>query len=119
MLMPFFLVPGLLHYWFCMRRFPNYSRKRAAQRLHLFEAGLVVHPPSGGEPVALPWDSPRLQQEITQLIINSFSAPTGYIYSASTPGQGAVRITEFYADPDVWGPGLRGSRDWPGMITRV
>ncbi|MGW7257391.1 DUF6585 family protein [Streptomyces sp. NPDC054834] len=103
MLMPFFLVPGLLYYWFCMRRFPDFSRKRAAQRLHLFEEGLVVHPPSGGGPVALRWDSLHLQQEIIQLVINGFPAPTKYVYSASAPGQGSVRITEFYEDPDVWG----------------
>lgn len=107
MLMPFFLVPGLLYYWFAMRRFPDFSRKRAAQRLHLFEEGLVVHPPSGGEPVALRWDSLRLQQEIVQLIINGRSAPTRYVYSASAPGQGSVRITEFYKDPDVWGPWMQ------------
>ncbi|MFB0619062.1 DUF6585 family protein [Streptomyces sp. AGS-58] len=107
MLLPFFLVPGLLYYWFRMRRFPDFSRKRAAQRLHLFEEGLVVHPPSGGEPVVLRWDSLRLQQEIVQLIVNGHPAPTKYIYSASSPGQGSVRITEFYEDPDVWGPWMQ------------
>ncbi|MGW7383382.1 DUF6585 family protein [Streptomyces sp. NPDC054794] len=107
MLLPFFLVPGLLYYWFRMRRFPDFSRKRAAQRLHLFEEGLVVHPPSGGAPVALRWDSLRLQQEITQLIINGRPAPTKYVYTASAPGQGSVRITEFYEDPDVWGPRMQ------------
>ncbi|MCX4885433.1 MULTISPECIES: DUF6585 family protein [unclassified Streptomyces] len=103
MLMPFFLVPGLLYYWFSMRRYPDFSRKRAAQRLHLFEEGLVVQPPSGGEPVALRWDSLRLQQDISQLIINGIPAPTKYVYSASAPGQGSVQITEFYEDPEVWG----------------
>jgi len=107
MLMSLFLVPGLLYYWFAMRRFPDFSRKRAAQRLHLFEEGLVVHPPSGGEPVALRWDSLRLQQEIVQLVINGVPAPTKYVYSASAPGQGSVRITEFYEDPDVWGPRMQ------------
>jgi hypothetical protein len=107
MLMSLFLVPGLLYYWFFMRRFPDFSRKRAAQRLHLFDEGLVVHPPSGGEPVALRWDSLRLQQEIIQLVINGLPAPTRYVYSASAPGQGAVRITEFYEDPDVWGPQMQ------------
>lgn len=106
-LMPFFLAPGLLYYWFAMRRFPDFSRKRAAQRLHLFEEGLVVHPPSGGEPVALRWDSLHLRQEIVQLVINGFPAPTRYVYSASAPGQGPVRITEFYEDPDVWGPWMQ------------
>lgn len=107
MLMPFFLVPGVLYYWFWMRRFPDFSRKRAAQRLHLFEEGLVVDPPSGGEPVALRWDSLRLQQEITQPIINGRPAPTRYVYTASAPGQGSVRITEFYEDPDAWGPRMQ------------
>ncbi|MCD9879927.1 hypothetical protein [Streptomyces guryensis] len=107
MLMLFFLVPGLLYHWFCMRRFPDFSRKRVAQRLRLFEEGLVVHPLSGGEPVALRWDALRVQQEITQLIINCRPAPTRYTYSASTPGQGSVRITEFYEDPGVWGPRMQ------------
>jgi len=103
MLMAFFLVPGLLYYWFAMRRFPDFSRKRAARRLHLFEQGLVVDPPDGGEPVALRWDSLRLQQEITRLVINGVAAPTKYVYSASAPGHGSVRITEYYESPEVWG----------------
>ncbi|MEH0573253.1 DUF6585 family protein [Streptomyces sp. B21-108] len=119
MLMMFFLVPGLLYYWFSMRRFPDFSRKRAAQRLHLFEEGLVVHPPSGGEPVALRWDSLRLQQEIVQLVINGVKAPTKYVYSASAPGQGSIRITEFYEDPDVWGPRMQDAvmhAQGPGVL---
>jgi hypothetical protein len=107
MLSVFFVIPGVLYYWFSMRRFPEFSRKRAAQRLYLFEEGLVVHPPSGGEPVTLRWDSLRLQQEIVQLVINGFPAPTKYVYSASAPGRGSVRITEFYEKPEVWGPWMQ------------
>ncbi|MDX2680392.1 DUF6585 family protein [Streptomyces sp. NY05-11A] len=107
MLAFFFLVPGLLYYWFGMRRYPDFSRKRAAQRLYLFEQGLVVHPQSGGDPVALRWDSLRLEQEIVQMVINGVKAPAKYVYSASAPGQGSVRITEFYEDPDVWGPRMQ------------
>ncbi|MET7473568.1 DUF6585 family protein [Streptomyces sp. NPDC005648] len=103
MLMVFFVVPGLLYYWFAMRRFPDFSRKAAARRLHLFEAGLVVDPPDGGAPVALRWDTLRLQQEITQLVINGVPAPTKYVYTASAPGHGSVRITDLYDSPEVWG----------------
>ncbi|NUR00832.1 MAG: hypothetical protein HOY79_31190 [Streptomyces sp.] len=119
MLAFFFLVPGLLYYWFSMRRFPDFSRKRAAQRLHLFEEGLVVHPPSGGEPVALRWDSLRLEQEIVQLVINGVPAPTKYVYSAGAPGRGSVRITEFYENPDVWGPRMQDAvvrAQGPGVL---
>jgi len=107
MLLVFFLVSGLLYYWFAMRRFPDFNPKQAALRLHLFEEGLVVHPPSGGEPVALRWDSLRPQQEITQLVINGVPAPTKYVYSASARGYGTVRITEFYEKPEVWGPRMQ------------
>ncbi|MFJ7150527.1 DUF6585 family protein [Streptomyces sp. NPDC100445] len=100
----FFLLPGLLYYWFSMRRFPDFSRRRAAQRLHLFEEGLVVHPPSGGDPLALRWDALQLQQDIVQLLVNGVPARTKYAYTAGVPGRGSVRITEFYEDPDVWGP---------------
>ncbi|WP_055523524.1 DUF6585 family protein [Streptomyces graminilatus] len=107
MLLMFFLVPGLLYYWFAMRRFPDFNPGRAALRLHLFEEGLVVHPQSGGEPVALRWDSLRLQQEITQLVVNGVSAPAKYVYSASASGYGTVRITDFYENPEVWGPRMQ------------
>ncbi|SEP64385.1 hypothetical protein SAMN04487983_1001183 [Streptomyces sp. yr375] len=107
MLLPFFLVPGVLYYWFAMRRFPDFNRKRAAQRLHLFEEGLVVHPPSGGDPVVLRWDSLRLRQEIVQRVFNGVPAPTRYVYSASAPGWGAVQITEFYEQPETWGPWMQ------------
>jgi hypothetical protein len=50
---------------------------------------------------ASPTSAGSLQQEIIQLIINGHPAPTRHVFSASAPGQGLVRITEFYEDPDV------------------
>ncbi|MFF5141639.1 hypothetical protein ACFY6U_18240 [Streptomyces sp. NPDC013157] len=107
MLTVFFLIPGLLYYWFSMRRFPDFSRKRAAQRLYLFEEGLVVHPPSGGGPVALRWDSLRLQQEITQLVINGRPIPTKYTYSASAPARGRCGSRSSTRMPASGVPGCR------------
>ncbi|MFI1707349.1 DUF6585 family protein [Streptomyces griseoruber] len=102
-----FLVPGLLYYWWQARRHPDFSRRQSRKRLHLFEGGMVVDPPSGSGPVVLTWDSLRLQQDITQLVINGRPAPTRYVYTASAPGQGSVRITEFYEDPGTWGPWMQ------------
>lgn len=102
-----FLLPGVLYYWWQARHHPGFSRRQSRKRLHLFERGLVVDPPVGSGAVVLRWDSLRLQQDITQLVINGRPAPTRYAYTASVPGQGSVRITEFYEGPDVWGPFLQ------------
>ncbi|MFD5778756.1 DUF6585 family protein [Streptomyces sp. NPDC126933] len=98
-----FVIPGLLFYWW-LRRTPNFSRKQAAKRLHLFENGMIVHPQLGDGMVAIRWDSVRLYQEITQKIINGIPGPVTYAYSAVGPGLTNARITEFYDGPETWGP---------------
>ncbi|WP_406530930.1 hypothetical protein, partial [Streptomyces sp. I8-5] len=68
-LLAIFVIPGVLFFWW-LRRTPDFSRRQAAKRLHLFEHGLMVHPQSGDGVVVIRWDSVRLYQNITQKIIN-------------------------------------------------
>ncbi|WAU78914.1 hypothetical protein O1Q96_03575 [Streptomyces sp. Qhu-G9] len=102
----FFVVPGLLCYWW-MRRFPNFSRKQAAKRLYLFEHGMIVQPQFGDGMTAFRWDSVKLYQDITQLFVNGVPTPTKYVYSVVAPRYGGAEITEFYENPESWGPALQ------------
>ncbi|MEU3597247.1 DUF6585 family protein [Streptomyces sp. NPDC006798] len=99
----FFLVPGVL-YFLWLRRFPNFSRKQAAKRLYLFEAGMIVRPQSGAGVSAFRWDSLKLRQDITRLYVDGIPTPVKYVYSAYATGFGGTEITEFYEHPETWGP---------------
>lgn len=105
-LLAMLVIPGLLFFWW-LRRYPDFSRRQAAKRLHLFEHGLVVHPESGDGRVAIRWDSVRLYQDITQKIINGIPTTTEYVYSAVGPGRDHARITHFYEGPETWGPHMQ------------
>ncbi|WP_406252557.1 hypothetical protein OH786_14390 [Streptomyces atratus] len=105
-LLVMFVIPGLLFFWW-LRRYPDFSRRQAAKRLHLFENGLIVHPESGDGTVAIRWDSVRLYQDITQKVINGIPGPTEYAYSAVGPGRASARITHFYEGPESWGPHMQ------------
>ncbi|MDX2543868.1 DUF6585 family protein [Streptomyces sp. WI04-05B] len=102
----FFLVPGLVCFWW-LRRFPNFSRKQARKRLHLFEHGMIVQPQFGDGMTAFRWDSAKVYQDITQLFINGVPSPVKYVYSVSAPSFGGAEITEFYERPEAWGPWLQ------------
>ncbi|WP_327695089.1 DUF6585 family protein [Streptomyces sp. NBC_00459] len=102
----FFLVPGVLFFWW-LRRFPNFSRKQAAKRLHLFEHGMIVQPQSGDGMTAFRWDSARVYQDITQLIVNGSPTPAKYVYSVVAPSFGGAEVTEFYERPETWGPWMQ------------
>ncbi|WP_371660128.1 DUF6585 family protein [Streptomyces sp. NBC_00280] len=102
----FFLVPGVLFFWW-LRRFPNFSRKQAAKRLHLFEHGMIVQPQSGDGMTAFRWDSARVYQDITQLIVNGTPTPAKYVYSVVAPSFGGAEVTEFYERPETWGPWMQ------------
>ncbi|MET9655595.1 DUF6585 family protein [Streptomyces sp. NPDC006510] len=102
-LLAMLVIPGLLFFWW-LRRYPDFSRRQAAKRLHLFENGLIVHPESGDGRVVIRWDSVRLYQDITQKIINGIPSTTEYVYSAVGPGRDHARITHFYEGPEAWGP---------------
>jgi hypothetical protein len=102
----FFLVPGVLFFrW--LRRYPNFSRKQAAKRLYLFEHGLIVQPQFGSGMTAFRWESLKLYQDITQLVVNGLPTPTKYVYSVAAPSYGGAEITEFYENPETWGPLLQ------------
>ncbi|MER5361609.1 DUF6585 family protein [Streptomyces sp. NPDC002785] len=103
-----FVIPGLLFFWW-LRRTPDFSRKQAAKRLHLFENGMIVHPQSGDGVVVIRWDSVRLYQDITQKIINGVPGPINHVYSAVGPGRVSATITEFYEGPGTWGPHMQGA----------
>ncbi|MFG2624455.1 DUF6585 family protein [Streptomyces sp. NPDC048473] len=107
-LLAIFVIPGLLFFWW-LRRYPDFSRRQAAKRLHLFENGMIVHPQSGDGMVAIRWDSVRLYQDINQMIINGVPAPIKYVYSAVGPGRVSATITEFYEGPPTWGPHMQGA----------
>ncbi|MFD7530318.1 DUF6585 family protein [Streptomyces sp. NPDC059849] len=106
-LLAMFVVPGLLFLWWLRRTTPDFSRRQAAKRLHLFEHGLMVHPQSGEGAVVIRWDSVRLYQNITQKIINGIPSTTEYVYSAVGPGRNHATITHFYEDPETWGPHMQ------------
>jgi hypothetical protein len=105
-LLAMFVIPGLLFLWW-LRRTPDFSRKQAAKRLHLFENGLIVNPQSVDGTVVIRWDSVRLYQDITQKIINGIPGPTEYVYSAVGPGRDSAGITHFYEGPEIWGPHMQ------------
>ncbi|MEH0423592.1 DUF6585 family protein [Streptomyces sp. B21-083] len=83
------------------------TRKQASKRLHLFEHGMIVQPQFGDGMTAFRWDSAKLYQDITQLIVNGIPTPTKYVYSISAPSFGGMEITEFYERPETWGPLLQ------------
>ncbi|MFJ1882808.1 DUF6585 family protein [Streptomyces sp. NPDC088137] len=105
-LLAIFVIPGVLFFWW-LRRTPDFSRRQAAKRLHLFEHGLMVHPQSGDGVVVIRWDSVRLYQNITQKIINGIPSTTEYVYSAVGPGRDHATITHFYEGPETWGPHMQ------------
>ncbi|MCZ4119696.1 DUF6585 family protein [Streptomyces sp. H39-S7] len=105
-LLAMLVLPGLLYYWW-LRRLPNFSRKQAAKRLFLFEHGLIVHPQFGAGATVLRWESVRLFQDITQTFVNGVPGPTTYRYSVVGPGITSATITEFYDNPQTWGPWMQ------------
>ncbi|MEL5957261.1 DUF6585 family protein [Streptomyces sp. CLV115] len=105
-LLALFVIPGLVFLWW-LRRTPDFSRRQAAKRLHLFENGLIVHPESGDGRVVVRWDSVRLYQDITRKIINGIPTTTEYVYSAVGPGRDHATITHFYEGPETWGPHMQ------------
>ena len=102
----FFLVPGVLFFWW-LRRYPNFSGKQAAKRLHLFEHGMIVQPQFGDGMTAFRWDSAKVYQDISQLFVNGAPTPIKYVYSVSAPSYGGEQITEFYERPETWGPWIQ------------
>jgi hypothetical protein len=104
----FLVVPGLAFLWW-LRRTPEFSRRQAAKRLYLFEHGMIVHPRLGDTATAVRWDSVRLYQEVVLKIVNGMPTTTTHTYTAvsSEYGHPGAAVTDFYADPEVWGPWMQ------------
>lgn len=115
-----FILPGLMFVWL-LAKSPNLSRKQAAKRIHLFEEGLIVADGTG--PVsAFRWDSMTVLQQITERYANGVHVGTGYLYTLFRPDGSAVKLTEFYADPERWGAAIQREitrTQLPGAITAL
>jgi hypothetical protein len=96
-----FILPGI-YFIVMMSRQPNFSRKQAAKRLHLFEHGLLVADHAG--PVdAFRWDSMSVLQEIVERYANGAYVGTVYVYTLTRHDGSILKLTHFYADPQQWG----------------
>lgn len=100
-----FVVPGLGMLWM-MRRLPEFSRKQAAKRLHLFEEGMIVNPPESDGTVVLRWDGIRLYQDIVQTYVNGVAAYKKYAFVALGKGS-STTVTEFFEQPETWGAAMQ------------
>ncbi|MBT2467548.1 hypothetical protein J7E97_06610 [Streptomyces sp. ISL-66] len=112
-----FVLPGLMFVWF-LARSPNLSRKQAAKRIHLFEEGLIVADGTG--PLsAFRWDSMTVLQQITERYANGIHVGTTYLYTLLGQDGSAVKLTNFYADPERWGAAIQHGitrAQLPGVI---
>ncbi|RKE20184.1 DUF6585 family protein [Streptomyces sp. TLI_171] len=99
-----FVLPGVFFIWRLMKT-PNLNGKEAAKRIHCFEHGLVASDRSG-RPVAFRWDAMTVLQEITRRYVNGVYTGTRYKYTL-VKQDGALELTGFYADPEVWGVAIQ------------
>ncbi|GAA4858785.1 DUF6585 family protein [Kitasatospora terrestris] len=96
-----FVLPGLFFLWVLWQT-PNFNRKQAARRLHLFDHGLVVVDHTG--PVgALRWDSMAALQQITERYANGIHVGTGYVYTLYKRDGATIKVTDLFANPERWG----------------
>lgn len=105
MFLSMFIIPGLVYLW-VLRKMPDFNRKQAAKRLHLFENGMIAQPPTGEGLVAVRWDSVRLYQDIVQTYYDGSPAYQKCTYVALAPGA-SVTVTEFFENPETWGPTMQ------------
>jgi len=101
------IVPPLGAYflWIASKT-PNLSRKQAARRLHLFEHGLA-EVAKNGEVSAFRWDSVAVLQEITERYANGIYVGTTYVYTLYREDGTTLKVTDFYAQPERWGPAIQ------------
>lgn len=100
---------------------PNLSRKQAARRLHLFEHGLA-EVGKNGEVSVFRWDSMTARQEITERYANGIYVGTTYVYTFHRQDGTTLKVTDFYAEPDRWGPAIQQEitrAQLPGLLTRL
>ncbi|MFD4950185.1 DUF6585 family protein [Streptomyces sp. NPDC058451] len=109
---------GVYIFWLVFRT-PNLSRKQAARRLHLFEHGLA-EVGGNGEVSVFRWDSLTALQEITERYANGVYVGTTYVYTLHREDGTKLKLTEFYAEPERWGPALQQEitrAQLPGLLT--
>ncbi|MFE9927248.1 DUF6585 family protein [Streptomyces sp. NPDC005774] len=101
------IIPPLGAYfiWLAFKT-PNLSRKQAARRLHLFEHGLA-EVGKNGEVSVFRWDSMTVLQEITERYANGIYVGTTYVYTLYREHGTPLKVTEFYAQPERWGPAFQ------------
>ncbi|MET9409165.1 DUF6585 family protein [Streptomyces sp. NPDC002935] len=112
-----FVLPAIWFVWMAMQT-PNFSRKAAARRLHFFEHGLI-ETDRKGRPVAFRWDSMTALQEITESYVNGIYVGTGYRYTLHKQDGTVRKVTNFYAEPERWGPFIQqeiAGAQLPGML---
>ncbi|MFF9207771.1 MULTISPECIES: DUF6585 family protein [unclassified Streptomyces] len=96
---------GAYFFWLAFRT-PNLSRKQAARRLHVFEHG-VAEVGRDGQVSVFRWDSTTVLQEITERYANGVYVGTTYVYTLHRGDGTTLKVTEFYAQPERWGPLLQ------------
>ncbi|GAB2918528.1 DUF6585 family protein [Streptomyces mayteni] len=100
------VVPGVLLLRRMLTYLPNFSRKQAAKRLHVFEHGLIVAGLEG--PVeALRYDSIGVLQDLMDLRVNGTRAASIRQYNVLRPDGSVLHLKQFYAHPERWGPELQ------------
>lgn len=115
----FFLL-GAYFLWLAAKT-PNLSRKQAARRLHFFEHGLA-EVGKNGEVSVFRWDSVMVLQEITERYANGIYVGTTYVYTLCREDGTKLKVTEFYDQPERWGPALQQEitrAQLPGLLTRL
>lgn len=100
-----FILPGVYFIWM-LSRTPNFSRKLAARRLYLFENGLIVSEQTGPTG-SVRWDRVTMYQEITRHRAYGIHTGTTYQYNLTGPDRAAVEVTQFFAEPEVWGQAIQ------------
>ncbi|GED83371.1 DUF6585 family protein [Streptomyces sp. 6-11-2] len=114
------ILPPLAAYFFWLAfTAPNLSRKQAARRLHLFEHGLA-EVGRNGEVSVFRWDSMTVLQEITERYANGIYVGTTYVYTLHREDGTRLKVTDFYAQPERWGPAFQQEitrAQLPGLVT--
>ncbi|MFF3614876.1 DUF6585 family protein [Streptomyces sp. NPDC002580] len=112
-----FVVPAIWFVRMAMQT-PNFSRKAAARRLYFFEQGLI-ETDRKGRPLAFRWDSTVALQEITESYVNGIHVSTGHRYTLRKQDGTARKVTNFYDEPERWGPFIQqeiAAAQMPGML---
>jgi len=87
---------------------PKVNRKRASMRLHFFGYGLILADSTGPTGVYR-WGEITVLQAITKHYTNGIYIRTTYVYTLTKPDGTRTKITEFYENPQVWGPAIQNA----------